>query len=94
MKKLLINRRCGDDKQDIGLKIPDLISNTIFRSIERQDEAQWLKILRRLKQNRSYVHRKGGKPDYYKVITFRGDLNEHKPSNKIQEHSMKMFHLN
>ena len=35
--KLLINRRCGDDKQDIGLKIPDLIANTLFRSIQRQN---------------------------------------------------------
>lgn len=93
MKKLLVNRRCGDDKQDIGLKIPDLIANTIFRSIERQGEIRWLKILKRIKSNRSYVHRKGGKPDYYKVITFRGDLTAHKPSDKIREHSMKMFHL-
>lgn len=93
MKKLLINRRCGDDKQDIGLKIPDLISNTLLRSIQRQDDTRWLKILKKIKSNRSYVHKKGGKPDYYKIITFRGELSDLKPSNKIKVHSKKMWAL-
>jgi hypothetical protein len=93
MRKMLENRRCGDDKQDIGLKLPDLISNTLLRSIQRQNEIAWLKILNPLKGNRSYVHKKDNKPDFYKIIAFRGGLDNVEPSSKISTHAKLMWDL-
>ncbi|MDO8618623.1 MAG: hypothetical protein Q7R49_01615 [Candidatus Daviesbacteria bacterium] len=85
MRKLLSNRRCGDDTKDIGLKLPDLISNTLLRSIQRQNEIQWIKILGYIKSSRSFLHKKGGRTGYYKTIAFPGGSDIH-PSSKIKRH--------
>ena len=86
MKKFFSKRRCGDDKEDIGLKMPDLISNTLLRSIQRQDDVRWIKILRRIYPNRSFVHKKHAGKGYYKIISFRAELYDVVPSVKIKTH--------
>jgi len=95
LRKFFSNRRCGNDRKDIGLKIPDLISNTLLRSLQRQDEKRWLKILKRINPNRSFVHRRGraGRMAYYSIGAFPGDVENIEPSELVKKHWKSMREL-
>lgn len=87
LKKFYSHRRCGNDEVDLGLKLPDLISNTLLRSVQRNDKKRWLKILKRIQPNISITHRRGraGRRDYYTVVTFP-DEGSSGPSKLVREH--------
>lgn len=93
MKSFFKNRECKDDKVEIGLKLPDLISNTIFRSIQRQADKKWLKLLKRIWPNRSFIHAQHGQVDYYKVVTFPSSEGNVMMSEKIINHFHAMKFL-
>jgi len=88
LKKFFSDRTCSSDQESVGLKIPDLISNTLFRSIERQQNTRWIKILRHIYNNRSFVHRigRGGNPAYYSIVAFPDESHSNHPSENIRTH--------
>jgi hypothetical protein len=87
MKEVMMSRRCGDDKKDIGLKLPDIISNTLFKSICNRNEIKWLRALKRVKSNVSITHKRGRnqRVAYYTILSLMADLSTG-PSDSIREH--------
>lgn len=85
--------KIGTEQKDLQLILPDLIGNTIHKSIKNREKPMWLKLLRRLKPNRSLTITNkvsGNKYQYYLVRGF-DRLRERKAvSPAIKEHSILM----
>ena len=87
MKKFYSDFKCGDDKKELGLKLPDIISNTLFRSITHPNDKAFLKLLKRLWPNRSVIHKTDRKESrYYQVIIFPSEEVKPFASDIIQTH--------
>jgi len=90
-KKLFENFKIGTEQTDHILFIPDLIGNTVFNSILHADSVSWLKILARLKQNRSITMTKNGKKNnYYLISGFSGSDPSVSTNQIFQKHFDKM----
>jgi len=85
--------KIGAEQDDLQLILPDLIGNTIHKSIKNRQSVMWLKLLKRLKPNRSLTITNkvsGNKYQYYLVRGF-DRLRERKAvSPSIKEHSILM----
>jgi hypothetical protein len=88
--KLFKNRAISSEQEEPLLLLPDLIGNTIFRSIHQQTP-YWLKLLKRIKPNRSMSMTLKNKHGYY-VINGFGDVND-ATDKKIKSHYKKMIAL-
>ncbi len=81
------NMKIGSEQTDPILFIPDLIGNTIFNSILHPNKSAWLRMLARLKQNRSLVMTQRGRDDYYYVVSgFNGARVRSDVSRTIKAH--------
>jgi hypothetical protein len=58
----------GNEQMNNILFLPDLIGNTVYNSILNSNDTKWLRILARIKQNRSMTMIRNGKKDYYYLI--------------------------
>jgi hypothetical protein len=86
MRKFYSDFKCADDKKELGLKLPDIISNTLFRSITHPEDISLLQLLKKLWPNRSVVHRTGKQKKYYQVIIFPSEEVKPFASDLIQKH--------
>lgn len=87
------NFRLGDEKIDFCLFLPDLIGNTIYNSIMKSSEIRWLKILKRIKQNRSLSITLKDKIGYYIINGFDPTKTKHDINPMIKAHHKLMAQL-
>ena len=83
----------GNELSDPQLLIPDLIGNTIHKSIEKRKRPMWLKILKRIKQNRSYTITNkvtGNNYQYYLIRGFNKKRDRKTVSKALKEHCVSM----
>lgn len=91
------NFEIGNEQSDPCLILPDLIGHTIHKSIANPKGKRWLKLLRRLKNNRSLTmtNKKTGKPEqYYLVRGFDKNRGSENVAEEIKEHYRLMRDLN
>lgn len=83
----------GDEHKDLPLFLPDVIGNTIHKSIKNRKNSFWLRLLKRLKSNRSLTltnKESGSASRYYSVNGFNKSLNRKSVSPSIKEHYLLM----
>ena len=87
----------GREQDHPELFLPDLIGNTIFRSINRQDDTRWLRLLKKLKPNRSHAITvdKEATENYYYDIHKLGSKDEVSDAiiKIVEDHARKMMML-
>ncbi len=87
------NFKIGNELQDLELLLPDLIGNSIHKSIKYSKDKSWLKLLKRLKSNRSLTITNkvyGNNHQYYLIRGF-DRLRSKKSVNPIlKEHCLLM----
>lgn len=91
MREFYKRRRCGNDQIDLGLKIPDIISNTMFRSFRNLNEEKYFELIAKLWPNRSFTHKRNGGKNYYQINSLYDSNQESKPSELILSHWKKMM---
>lgn len=87
--KIFNDLKISNEQDDPVLLLPDLIGNTIHKSIKFRKQKVWLKLLRHLSSNRSLVmnnRHRSGKNNYYLVRGFNIDSKESFGNRIIQEH--------
>lgn len=76
--------KIGDDKSELILKLPDIIGNTLFKSINKVTAKELLKIVKRLKGNRTWMVKKLGESYFYKMIRLNKEANYQE--SKLSKH--------
>lgn len=90
-KKFFEDFKIGNEQQDHILFLPDLIGSIIYNSILRSSDVRWLKLLSRLKQNRSIAMTNHGKANYYyQIAGLSGVNNQLQTDPMFQNHFDKM----
>lgn len=74
------------EQEESLLLIPDLIGNSIFKSINNQKDTRWLKILKRIKPNRSVSMTLKDSSIYYVIININLGKTTSDVSEKIKKH--------
>lgn len=88
-RKVFKNVKISNEQDDPVLFLPDLIGNTIHRSIKFRGEKKWLKMLKQIKSNRSIIMNnkfRQGKNNYYLVRGFNPTLDRYQVNPIITEH--------
>jgi hypothetical protein len=83
--------RIGNELSDPQLLIPDLIGNTIHKSIKNREKPMWLKLLKKIKRNRSYAIT--NKHQYYLIMGFNKKRNRKNVSSPIKAHCLAMSEI-
>jgi len=94
--KVFKNMKISNEQNDSVLLLPDLIGNTIHRSIKYRHEIKWLKMLKRLQSTRSIVMNnrfRKGKNNYYLIRGFDKSKNKFEMNPIIREHYNLMKNL-
>ena len=94
--KVFKNLRISNEQDDPVLFLPDLIGNTIHKSIKNRHQKRWLKMLKRLSSNRSLTMNnkfREGKNNYYLVRGFDKTMERYKLNPIISEHWSLMNNL-
>ncbi len=93
-KKFYADFKVGNEQDNHILFLPDLIGNTIYKSIVNTDDIVLLKLLKRIKQNRSIAMTKAGRINNYYILAGLSGTNSDVESNPIfQSHYIKMRDL-
>lgn len=90
------NFKIGNELQDLELLLPDLIGNTIHKSIQNRKIKQWLKLVKRLTSNRSLTitNKVTGNNHQYYLIRGFDKLRPKKAVNPIlREHCLLLAKL-
>ncbi|MBI2310279.1 hypothetical protein HYU90_00415 [Candidatus Collierbacteria bacterium] len=90
------NFKIGNEQNDPCLILPDLIGHTIHKSISNRNEKRWLRLLKRLRNNRSLTmtNKRTGKPEqYYLVRGFDKNRDSGGVAEEIKEHYRSMRDL-
>lgn len=82
-----------NEEDEPVLFLPDLIGNTIYRSITRQKEKKWLKMLKRVKSNRSICIKLKDKDCYYQINGIDKTKNKSNVSETLKSHYKLMKNL-
>jgi len=83
----------SNEENEPVLFLPDLIGNTIYRSITRQKEKKWLKMLKRVKSNRSLCIKLKDKDCYYQINGIDKSKNKSNVSEALKSHYKLMKNL-
>lgn len=95
-KKFYSNFKIGTEQNDPWLILPDLIGNTIHQSIKFRKEKSILKMLKRLKPNRSFAiinAQTGNKNQYYLIRGFDKSKDRKDVNLILREHYFAMKNL-
>lgn len=87
--KIFQNLKISNEQDDPVLLLPDLIGHTIHKSIKHRQEQKWLKMLKRIKSNRSITLNnrfREGKDNYYLVRGFDRSKTKYDMNPIINEH--------
>lgn len=90
--KVFKDLKVSNEQDDPVLFLPDLIGNTIHRSIKYRDDQRWLKMLRRLRSTQSIIMNnrfRKGKNNYYLIRGFDKSKDERSVNPILREH----YHL-
>ncbi|MFZ2025112.1 MAG: hypothetical protein WAV51_02445 [Microgenomates group bacterium] len=94
--KVFRNLKISNEQNEPVLLLPDLIGNTIHRSIKYRYEKKWLKMLKRIMSNRSITMNNKfriGKNNYYLIRGFDRNMNQENLNLILQEHHTLMNHI-
>jgi len=78
--------RIGNEQTDTCLFLPDLVGYIIYTSILKRNQKEWLKSLKRIRQNRSYTITTKHKDGYYHITGFDRAKNPYQVNKIIKEH--------
>lgn len=78
--------KIGNEKENPILFLPDLIGYVIYTSILRQKQKKWLKLLKRIKPNRSLTITTKHKSGFYHITGFDKSKNPRKVNPAIKSH--------
>jgi hypothetical protein len=95
-KKFFKKIEISSEENRPELIIPDLIGNTIHKSIKNQNERKWLKALKLIKRNRSNAlrnKRTGEFEDYYHITGFDPTVDMNDLNKFFTSHWIKMKNL-
>lgn len=87
--KIFKNLKVSNEQDDPVLLLPDLIGHTIHKSIRHRYEPKWIKMLKRVKSNRSLTMNnkfREGKDNYYLVRGFDRSKTKYDINTIINDH--------